>query len=130
MHLVHTSEAPSPAGHYSQAVVHAGTVYVAGLLPFDPARPDAPLGSTEEQARRVLRSLGAVLASAGSGLEWLLQVTVFVSDLSDWGTVNRVFAEFLGEHRPARCVVPVLPLKRGAALELMAIAAVTPSPGA
>jgi reactive intermediate/imine deaminase len=120
---VHTQRAPQPAGHYSQAVIHGGTVYVAGLLPFDADAPGAPLGTTEEQARRALESLRAVLEAADSGLDQLLQVTVFVSDLSDWGTVNQVFAEFLGEHRPARCVVPVLPLKRGAALEVMAIAA-------
>jgi 2-iminobutanoate/2-iminopropanoate deaminase len=120
---IHTEDAPRPAGHYSQAVVHGGTVYVAGILPFDPADPEAPLGDVGDQTRRVLQSLSAVLDAAGSGLDHLLQVTVFVTDLASWGEVNEVFAEFLGSHRPARAVVPVLPLKRGAALELMAIAA-------
>lgn len=120
---VSTPGSPAPAGHYAQAVVHADTVYVAGILPFDPDDRDAPLGDIEQQARRVLTSLANVLEAAGSGLNHLLQVTVFVTDLSDWGTVNAVFAEALGEHRPARAVVPVLPLKRDAALELTAIAA-------
>jgi 2-iminobutanoate/2-iminopropanoate deaminase len=121
---IHTPDAPRPAGHYSQAVVHGGTVYVAGILPFDPADPDAPLGSIRDQTRRVLTSLREVLEAAGSGLERLLQVTVYVTDLGSWGQVNEVFAEFLGDHRPARAVVPVLPLKRNAGLELMAVAAV------
>lgn len=121
---VHTPHAPRPAGHYSQAVVHGGTVYVAGILPFDPTDPDAPLGSIEDQSRRVLTSLQAILEAAGSGLDLLLQVTVYVTDLGSWGEVNAVFAEFLGDYRPARAVVPVLPLKRNAGLELMAIAAV------
>ena len=121
--IVSTPGSPAPAGHYAQAVVHAGTVYVAGILPSDPADPDAPLGDVEQQARRVLASLANVLEAAGSSLDRLLQVTVFVTDLSDWGTVNDVFAATLGAHRPARAVVPVLPLKRGAALELTAIAA-------
>lgn len=129
MHPVQTPDAPSPAGHYAQAVVHDGTVYVAGILPFDPRDPGAPLGDTEAQARRVLTSLQAILEAAGSGLGHLLQVTVFVSALEDWGTVNQVFADFLGDHRPARAVVPVNPLKRGAALELTAVAALRePSP--
>lgn len=120
---VSTPVAPAPAGHYSQAVVHGDTVYVAGILPFDPDDLSAPLGDMEQQARRVVRSLANVLEAAGSGLDRLLQVTVFVTDLSDWGTVNEVFAEALGDHRPARAVVPVLPLNRDAALELSAIAA-------
>ena len=121
---VSTAGSPPPAGHYAQAVVHDGTVYVAGILPWDPDDIDAPIGDTEEQARRVMQSLAAVLEAAGSGLDRLLSVTVFVADLSDWATVNEVFAEVLGDHRPARAVVPVLPLKRGAALELTAVAAV------
>lgn len=124
MRTVSTPLAPEPAGHYSQAVVHGGTVYVAGLLPWDPRDPEAPLGDAEAQARRVLASLKAVLEAAGSRLDLLLQVTIYVSRLEDWGSVNRVFAEVLGEHRPARAVVPVLPLKRGAAMELVATAAV------
>lgn len=120
---ISTPGSPAPAGHYAQAVVYRDTVYVAGILPFDPDDPGAPLGNVEQQARRVMTSLSSVLDAAGSGLDRLLSVTVFVTDLSDWGTVNEVFAEMLGEHRPARAVVPVLPLKRDAALELTAIAA-------
>lgn len=124
MKTVSTPHAPAPAGHYSQAVVHDGTVYVAGLLPWDPENPDGPLGDAADQARRVLKSLEAVLEAAGSRLDHLLQVTIYVSRLDDWGAVNAVFAEVLGDHRPARAVVPVLPLKRGAAMELVATAAV------
>lgn len=123
---ISTAGAPRPAGYYSQAVVHGDTVYVAGLLPIDPHDPDAPFGDIADQTRRVLRSLSEILEAAGSGLDHLLQVTVFVTDLESWGSVNEVFAEALGEHRPARAVVPVLPLKRGAGLELTAIAAVRP----
>ena len=121
---ISTDGAPTPAGHYSQAVVHRDTVYVAGLLPIDPNAPEEPFGDVADQTLRVLTSLSAILEAAGSGLDHLIQVTVFVTDLESWGTVNEVFAEVLGEHRPARAVVPVLPLKRGAGLELTAIAAV------
>lgn len=123
MKTVSTPHAPAPAGHYSQAVVHNGVVYVAGLLPWDPHDPDAPLGDAAAQARRVLKNLEAVLTAAGSRLDRLLHVTIYVSRLEDWGSVNAAFEELLGEHRPARAVVPVLPLKRGAALEVVATAA-------
>jgi len=123
IHPISTPGAPAPAGHYAQAVVHGDTVYVSGILPWDPDDPEAPLGDIEQQTRRVMTSLANVLDAAGSGLDHLLGVTVFVTDLSDWSTFNEVFAEMLGDHRPARAVVPVLPLKRDAALELAAIAA-------
>ncbi len=124
IHPISTPHAPTPAGHYSQAVVHNGTVYVAGILPINPKDPGAPFGDITAQTRRVLTSLSHILEAAGSGLDQLLQVTVYVTDLGSWGEVNRVFAEVLGDHRPARAVVPILPLKRDAGLELMAIAAV------
>ncbi len=120
---ISTPGAPTPAGHYSQAVIHNGTVYVAGILPINPDDPAAPLGDIATQTRRVLTSLSNILEAAGSGLDQLLQVTVYVTDLDSWGQVNAVFTEMLGDHRPARAVVPVLPLKRDAGLEVMAIAA-------
>jgi len=124
MKPVHTPHAPEPAGHYSQGMVHQGVVYVAGQLPFHPERPDAPLGTVEEQTRRTLQNVEAVLQAAGSGLDRLLEVTVYVADLAHWGTINQVYAEMLGDHRPARAVVPVGPLKRGALLEIQARATV------
>ncbi len=84
IHAVHTPDAPRPAGHYSQAVVHGGAVYVAGILPFDPADSAAPLGGIGAQTRRVLTSLQRVLEAAGSGLDRLLQVTVYVAELGSW----------------------------------------------
>ncbi len=121
--LVHTTDAPAPAGHYSQAVVHGDTVYVAGQLPFDPDDPGAPLGDVETQVRRTFANVAAILDAAGSGLDRLLHVTVFVTDPVLWTDVNRVYASILGEHRPARAVIPCGPLKRGAVLEVTAVAA-------
>jgi reactive intermediate/imine deaminase len=119
-----TEGAPAPAGHYSQGVVHAGLVYVAGQLGKDAARPDSPPGSLEEQTERALRNVEAVLAAAGSDLAHLLQVTVYVSDASFWGRVNDVYARVLGESRPARAIVPVNTFRGGWQVEIAAIAAV------
>ena len=122
--LVATPDAPSPAGHYSQGVVHAGTVWVAGQLPFDPRAREAPLGDVEQQVRQTFANVAAILEAAGSGLDRLLQVHLFVSDPGLWSEIDRVYASILGDHRPARAVIPCGPLKRGAVVEVTAVAAV------
>lgn len=121
---VFTKDAPAPAGHYAQGIVHAGLVYVAGQLGKDVARPDAPPGTLEEQTERALRNVEAVLAEAGSGLSRVLQMTVYVSDASFWGRVNDVYARVMGESRPARAIVPVNTFRGGWQIEIQAIAAV------
>ena len=124
MELIQTHAAPTPAGHYSQAVVHGATVYVAGQLPYDPDHPTAPLPtSVEEQTERVLKNISAILEAAGSNLSLVLQATIYVSDQDHWGPVNEAFGRVMGPHRPARAIVPVNELK-GAALEVQVIAAV------
>jgi 2-iminobutanoate/2-iminopropanoate deaminase len=121
--LVSTPNAPTPAGHYSQATVHAGVVYVAGQLPIDPRTGEKQLGSVEAQAERTLRNVEAILVAAGSDLAHLLKVTIYVSDIAHWGAINAVYARILGAHRPARAVVPTRELHYGFALEIDAIAA-------
>jgi 2-iminobutanoate/2-iminopropanoate deaminase len=124
MHAISTGDAPIPAGHYSQAIVHAGLVYVAGQLPIDPADPEREPGDAGEQTAQALRNVAAVLAAAGSGLHRLLQVTIYVSDMTLWPLVNQAYAQALGEHRPARAVVPTQAFRRGYQVEIQAVAAV------
>ncbi len=124
MEAVFTKGAPPPAGHYSQGILHAGLVYVAGQLGKDAARPDGPPGTVEEQTERALRNVEAVLAAGGSDLAHVLQVTVYVSDASFWGRVNDVYARVMGAHRPARAIVPVKEFHGGWQVEIAAIAAV------
>lgn len=113
-----------PAGHYSHAVVHNGVAWLAGQLPHVPGQPDRKPGSIEEQARQVLANVDQVLRACGSRRERVLRCTVFVSDIAHWPTVNKVYSEFFGEHRPARSVVPVGELHHGYAIEVEATAAV------
>jgi 2-iminobutanoate/2-iminopropanoate deaminase len=124
MRRIETDRAPRPAGHYAQAVVHAGTVYVAGQLPIDPADDGRPVGSIEEQTEQTLRNVAAILEAAGSGLDRVLQMTVYVSEMELWGRVNQTYARVMGEHRPARAIVPVKELHHGYQIEIQAIAAV------
>jgi 2-iminobutanoate/2-iminopropanoate deaminase len=114
---------PRPGGHYSHAVVHGDTVYIAGQLGRDPSIAETEAGDISTQTRRCLTRIAAALRAAGSDLDRLLKVTIYISDLSHWPAVNAVYAEMLGDHRPARAVVPVGHLHFGALLEIDAIAA-------
>ena len=123
MQVIETREAPTAAGHYSQAIVHNGVVYVAGQLPIDPKDKNRPVGSIEEQTERTLRNVEAILVAAGSGLDRVLQMTIFISDIELWGGVNTAYARVMGSHKPARAVVPVNDLHYGYQIEIQAIAA-------
>ena len=119
-----TAAAPRPAGHYSQGISHAGVVYVAGQLPLDPATGEIAEGGIGPQAERTLRNVEAILHAGGARLDTLLSVTVYITDRSLWPAVNEVYARMLGDHRPARAVIPVAELKPGCLIEIQAIAAV------
>jgi 2-iminobutanoate/2-iminopropanoate deaminase len=123
MQAIETRNAPTPAGHYSQAIVHNGVVYVAGQLATDPKDKNRPVGSIEEQTERTLRNVEAILVAAGSGLDRVLQMTIYISDIDLWGGVNAAYARVMGAHRPARAVVPVKDLHYGYQIEIQAIAA-------
>ena len=123
MKTVQTPNAPRPAGHYAQAIVHDGLVYVSGQLPIDPRTGERCTGPVEEQAERALQNVAAILEAAGSRLDLVLKTTVYVSDISLWGRVNAVYAAFFGEHRPARAVVPTRELHYGLLVEIEAVAA-------
>ena len=119
-----TDKAPHPGGHYSQAIVHNGLVYVSGQLPIDPRTREKQTCAIEEQTRMVLQNLSAILDASGSSLKEVLKVTVYISDISLWGKVNEVYAEVFGDHRPARAIVPTRDLHFGFKIEVDAVAAI------
>ncbi|HRO71486.1 MAG TPA: RidA family protein [Chitinophagaceae bacterium] len=110
-----------PKGHYAPAIVHNGLVYVSGQLPLD-ANGEAQLGSIEEQTRLCMKNLENVLKASGSDLHHILKVSVFISDIGNWAKFNDTFASIMGEHRPARIVVPCNVLNRGCEIEIDCIA--------
>lgn len=121
---ISTPNAPKPGGHYAQATVHNGTVYVAGQLAFDPETGDALRGSIEEQTERTLRNVEAILHAAGSDFAHMLKVNIYVTDIAMWPRVNATYAKIVGTDVPARAVVPVTALNHGLLIEIDAIAAV------
>lgn len=120
---IHTQNAPTPGGHYSQAVVYNGLVFVSGQLAIDPQTGEKKLGSIEEQTEQVLKNVAEILKAANSDLSRVLKMTVYISDISLWAAVNTVYARLMGEHRPARAVVPTRDLHYGFLIEIEAIAA-------
>ena len=120
---VHTPDAPTPGGHYSQAVVYNGLVFVAGQLSIDPRTGEKKLGPIEEQTEQALANVAGILKAAGSDLSRVLKVTVYVSDIEMWGAVNEVYARVFGDHRPARAVIPTRELHYGFLVEIDAVAA-------
>lgn len=117
-------EAPTPAGHYSQGIVFNSLVYVSGQLGIDPADRAKPVGSVAAQTEQALANVRAILRAAGSDLNRVLNVTIYVSDIGLWDTVNSVYKRVMGEHRPARAVVPTRELHGGYQVEIAAIAAI------
>jgi 2-iminobutanoate/2-iminopropanoate deaminase len=124
MKTINTKNAPQPGGHYSQAVVHNGLVFVAGQLSIDPQTGEKKLGSIEEQTEQALRNVSEILKAANSDISRVLKMTVYVADIELWSAVNEVYARFMGENRPARAVIPTGDLHYGFLVEIDAIAAV------
>lgn len=128
MRFITTEDAPAPAGHYSQGVVHHGLVYVSGQLPIDPVSGVVIDADIEVQTERTLRNVEAILLEAGSGLDQVVSLMVFVLDRDDWPVVNAVCEQTFGAHRPARAVVGGADLKAGCRVEITAIGAIPDRP--
>ena len=123
MKKITTQEAPRPAGHYSQATVHNGLVFVAGQLPLD-SNGQMVTGEIEIQVRQTMKNIEAILTAAGSGMDQILKASIFIPDIEFWPEINRVYADIMGDHKPARAVIPCGDLHYGAMLEMEVIAAV------
>lgn len=122
MKIIQPSDQLPPKGHYSPGVEHDGLIYVSGQLPMTLDTREPFTGDIGEQTELALRNVEAVLLAVGSGLQHVLQMTIYVSDMELWGAVNAKYAEVMGDHRPARAIVPVKDLHFGTKIEIQAIA--------
>ena len=121
MKLIFTKKAPSPAGHYSQAIVSGGLVFVSGQLPIHPQSGEIK-ATIEEQTHQVMNNLENILAASGSSLNKVVKATLYISDISLWRKVNEIYAERFGSHKPARAVVPTRELHFGCLIEVEVVA--------
>jgi len=121
MEFIFTENAPRPAGHYSQAIISGGQVFVSGQLPIHPESGEIK-PTIEEQAHQVMNNLENILAASGSSLEKVIKATLYISDISLWGKVNEIYAERFGSHKPARAMVPTRDLHFGCLIEVEVVA--------
>lgn len=123
----HSDKAPAAIGPYSQAVVANGFLFTAGQVALDPVSMQVVEGDVVTQTEQVLRNLGAVLASAGASWTDVVKTTVFLTDMRDFARMNDVYAQVMGDARPARSTVQVSGLPRGVLVEIDLIAALPSS---
>ena len=124
MEYVVTPDAPKAIGPYSQAVKGPGLVYTSGQIALDPATGNLVDGSFEEQVHRVFKNLEAVLQAGGSSFDRVLKATVYLTDLANFQALNAIYAEYFGDHKPARTTVGVSQLPKGGAVEIDLVAQV------
>ena len=120
--LTNPSSMAQPGGHYSHAVAANGFVFISGQLPIAPDASKLVDASFEHQAQQVLDNVAAALTGAGSAIDRLVQVRVYVTDIKSWPAFNAIYAKWIGTSRPARAVVPVPELHFGFKIEVEAVA--------
>jgi 2-iminobutanoate/2-iminopropanoate deaminase len=125
MEFINTKSAPAAVGPYSQAVVVDGFVYTSGQIGLQPESGKLVPGGVEAEARQVVDNLTAVLEAAGSSLGRVVKTTIFLADIDDFKRINAVYADAMGEHRPARSTVQAGALPLGARIEIEAVARVS-----
>ena len=121
---IRCAAAPAPGGHYAQAVLHGGTLYVSGQLGVTRETAEPSKVPISDQVIFALGNIKAIASVVGAQVHDIVRCTVYVTDIAQWDEVNRAYAAFFGTHRPARSVVPCGPLHFGALVEIEAVVAV------
>ena len=122
MEVISTENAPKALGPYSQAIKANGMIYCSGQIPIDPAVNAVTAETIEDQTKQAITNLKNVLEKAGSSLSKVVKTTVFISDMNEFARLNAVYAELVGETKPARSCVQVARLPKDVKIEIEAIA--------
>jgi 2-iminobutanoate/2-iminopropanoate deaminase len=122
MDFVASKDAPKAIGPYSQAIKANGLLFTSGQVALDPASGNIVPGDFAAQARRVLENLKVVLREAHTGFSHVVKANVYLTDLANFQTLNSIYGEYFGDHKPARTTVGVSQLPRGALVEIDLIA--------
>lgn len=120
-HIVHTEHAPKAIGPYSQAVKVGNTVYISGQIPLEPVTMTILSPEIDAQIHQVFKNLQAVCVAAGGGLEHIVKLSIFLTDLSHFARVNEIMATYFTEPYPARAAIGVAALPKASAVEMDAI---------
>ncbi len=118
---IQTQDAPAPVGPYSQAIKVGNCVYLSGQIPLDPKQGILVEGNTENQVKQIFDNLAAVAIAAGGDLNQLVKLTIFLKDFTDFPIVNAVMASYFKPPYPARSIVAVVSLPKGANIEVEAV---------
>lgn len=116
--VIHSDEAPKAVGPYSQAMIHDGVLYTSGQIGLIPEKGQLAGDDVETQAVQVTRNLSAVLKASGAAADDIIKANIFLVDMADFPRVNAIYADWLGDHRPARATVAVAQLPLGAKIEI------------
>jgi 2-iminobutanoate/2-iminopropanoate deaminase len=120
--IVATGKAPKAVGPYSQGVVAGGFVFTAGMLGLSPQTGELVGADAAAQARQALSNIKNILEAAGSSLERVVKITLYLTDISSFSEVNEAYAEFFSQDPPARSTVEIGPLPKGGLVEIDAVA--------
>lgn len=119
---LHTDKAPAAVGPYSQATEVNGSIFTSGQLPLVPETGELITDDIKKATARSLDNIKAILEEAGSNLDKVVKVNIFLDDINDFAAVNEVYSEYFTNHKPARSCVEVAKLPKGGLLEIEAIA--------
>lgn len=120
--IVHTEHAPPAIGPYSQAVILNKMVYCSGQIALKPGTSELESSSIEKETEQVLENLKSILQAAGSSLNDVIKCTIYLSDMSSFEAVNRIYGEYFPQHPPARETVAVKTLPKAANVEISCMA--------
>ncbi len=120
--VIKTDKAPAAIGPYSQAIKVGDHLYLAGQIAIDPESSQFVKGGIEEQTQQVLKNIQAVLSEAGYNFKDVVQTQIFLFDMNDYSTINKIYASYFKEAPPARAVVQVERLPKDALIEIMMVA--------
>lgn len=120
--VVATDKAPAAVASYSQAIESDGLIFCSGQIPLDPSTGELLSGSIQDETRRVMENMKAVLEAAGSSLDGVVKVTAYLTSMDDYAGFNEAYAEYFGEEPPARAAVAVSALPKGARIEVECVA--------
>jgi 2-iminobutanoate/2-iminopropanoate deaminase len=124
METINTLEAPKPFGHYSQAIVHNGLVYVSGQLAVNPKNNKYVQDSIAAEMEQILKNISEILKEAGTNLQKVLKVNIYITGSNLFKEINDIYTRYFGDHKPARTIIPVKKLFFGFNIEVDVIAAI------